>query len=169
MFKNDNKMSIIQSLIVHDSIGKRKIVLDQIREGLQTLGFGSRMSANPDIFEELFVPCNNISSESVKQILTFPTNLRESEESVREYTLHYIESVATSKDLKDFLIFATGAPCLPEYGLGKIKIEFSNDTSIFSSICLNKITFPQEFPDRETFIGAIRAVCDNAGKAFTSV
>ena len=35
-FQTDNKMSVIQNLIVHDAIGKRKVVMDQLREGLQT-------------------------------------------------------------------------------------------------------------------------------------
>ena len=50
---------------------------------------------------------------------------------------------ATPEALKEFLTFATGAPCLPEFGLGIIKIEFHDVTSIFSSTCLKKITFPQ--------------------------
>ena len=47
VFQNDNKMKVIQNLIIHDAIGKRKVVLDQLREGLQTLGFGARLSAYP--------------------------------------------------------------------------------------------------------------------------
>ena len=76
---------------------------------------------------------------------------------------------ATCESLKDLLIFATGAPCLPDFGLGRITVEFSDDSSIFSSTCLKKITFPRKFPDNDTILAAICGVCDNAGRAFTSI
>jgi len=59
-------MTVIQSLIIHDAIGKRKILLDQLREGLKTLDFGLRMSARPDLFKELFVACNTLDIKKVK-------------------------------------------------------------------------------------------------------
>lgn len=31
------------------------------------------------------------------------------------------------------------------------------------------VTFPKNFPYKATFLSALEAVCDNAGKAFTSV
>ncbi|KAK3742388.1 hypothetical protein QZH41_012021 [Actinostola sp. cb2023] len=51
---NDNKMRVIQSLIVHDVIGRPKIVLDQLVEGLKTLGFQAKMKEYPELFQELF-------------------------------------------------------------------------------------------------------------------
>ena len=48
-------MRVIRNLIVHDAIAKPKMALDQLREGLKTLGFGKRMELYPDIFRELFV------------------------------------------------------------------------------------------------------------------
>ena len=52
-----------------------------------------------------------------------------------------------------------------DFGLGRIKVE----SSIFSSTCLKKITFPRKFPDKDTFLAAIHAVCNSAGRAFTSI
>ncbi|XP_067021949.1 G2/M phase-specific E3 ubiquitin-protein ligase-like [Acropora muricata] len=49
---NDNKMRVIRNLIVHDAIAKPKMVLDQLRGGLKTLGFGKRMELYPDIYIE---------------------------------------------------------------------------------------------------------------------
>ena len=65
-FQNDNKMKLVQGLIVHDAISKCKIVLDQLREGLQTLGFGARLSVLPDLFKELFLAGDDITAKKVK-------------------------------------------------------------------------------------------------------
>ena len=48
-------MMVIQSFIIHDSIGKPNIVLDQLHEGLSTLDFQEKMKKFPTLFEELFV------------------------------------------------------------------------------------------------------------------
>lgn len=163
-------MKVIQSLIVHDAIGKRKIVLDQLREGLQTLGFGARLSVLPDLFKELFVAgeAEEIAANKVKECLTFPAELSDEECTIKVCLEEYIMT-ATQESLKDLLIFTTGAPCLPHFGLGRITVEFTDDSSIFSSICLNKITLPRKFPGNDTFLAAIHAVCNNAGRAFTSI
>ena len=71
--------------------------------------------------------------------------------------------------LEAFLTFATGAPCLPEFGLGRIRIEFEDAGSLFSSTCTNNVTLPRSFPDKDTFLVALQAVCDNSRKAFTSI
>ena len=76
---------------------------------------------------------------------------------------------ATPDILKVFLTFATGAPCLPEFGLGRIRIESEEAGSIFSSTCTKNVILPRSFSDKDTFLAALQAVCDNSGKAFTSI
>lgn len=162
-------MRVIQSLIVHDAISKPKILLDQLREGLQTLGFGVRMHLYPDLFKELFVAGEEeLHGRDVKKLLVFPLELSDAESNIMEYMGEYLLA-ATPKELKAFLIFATGAPCHPHFGLGKINIKFDDVESILSSTCTQNVNLPRNFPDKETFMAAIRAVCDNAGKAFTSI
>lgn len=156
-------------MIVHDAIGKPKIVLDQLREGLQTLGFGDRLKQHHEIFQELFVAGNKeIKGDQVKMILAFPADMSDDEKKTKLFLEEFIAS-ATPQALKEFLTFATGAPCLPEFGLGTITIEFSDVPSVFASTCLKKLTFPKKFPDKDMFAAAVQAVCNNAGKAFTSV
>ena len=58
--QNEHKLKIIQLLIIHDEIGGWKIVLDQIAERLNALGFRNRMKEHPGKFQPLFV----LSSES---------------------------------------------------------------------------------------------------------
>ena len=98
----------------------------------------------------------------------FPSEASDEQKTILEYMSEFIVA-ATSMVLKAFLTFSTGAPCLPDYGLGRIRIEFDDVESIFSSTCLRKVTFPKKFPDKATFLSALEAVCDNGGKAFTSV
>ena len=126
-------MRVIQSLIVHDAIGKPKILLDQLREGLQTLGFRSRMQVYPELFKELFVAGEKeMKGSDIKEILMFPSEMSDPEKTIIEHMTEFIVG-ATPDILKAFLTFATGAPCLPEIGLGRIRIEFEDAGSIFNS------------------------------------
>ena len=52
----------------------------------------------------------------------------------------------------------------PDLGLGKINVEFSDDSSISSSTCRKKTTYRTKCPDNPTFLAAIHALCDNAGE-----
>ena len=162
-------MRVIQSLIVHDATGKPKILLDQLREGLQTLGFGSRMQVYPELFKELFVAGEKeMKGSDIKEILMFPSEMSDAEKTIMEHVTEFIVG-ATPDILKAFLTFATGAPCLPEFGLGRIRIEFEDAGSVFSSTCTKNVTLPRSFPDKDTFLAALQAVCDNSGEAFTSI
>lgn len=169
IFQNDNKMRVIQSLIIHDAIGKPKILLDQLRQGLHTLEFGSRMQLHPELFKELFVAGEKeIQGSDVKGILMFPSEMSDAEKDIMEHMTKFTLG-ATPDVLKSFLTFATEAPCLPDFGLGRIRIEFDDVDSILSSTCTKNITLPRNFPDKDTFLVALQAGCDNCGKAFTSI
>lgn len=50
-FQNDNKKRVIQGIIIHDVIGRSKIILDQLGEGLAVLGFHAKMAEYPEMFE----------------------------------------------------------------------------------------------------------------------
>lgn len=150
LFQNDNKRRVLRSLIVHDAIAKPKMVLDQLREGLRTLGFGERMEKYPDTFKELFVAGEKIlTADDIKGQLQFPSELTPEEENIKKYMLQFIND-ASVEDLKSFLAFATGSPTLALFGLGTIKIEFSDRESIFSSTCTFCVTIPNSFPDQAT-------------------
>ena len=79
--------------MIHDIIGKPKIVLDQLREGLATLGFGTEMLQHPEEFEELFVHDNNVlESGSIIGSLQFPTVLSSDESTTHDYLINsYME------------------------------------------------------------------------------
>lgn len=52
--KEDNKLGVRQSLILHVTVLKRKAALDQFRKGLATLGVLAEIEKNPAEFEKLF-------------------------------------------------------------------------------------------------------------------
>lgn len=143
---NDNKMRVIQSLIVHDAIGKPKILLDQLREKFQTLGFRSRMQVYPELFKELFVAGEKeMKGSDIKEILMFPSEMSDAEKTIMEQMTEFIVG-ATPDILKAFLTFATGAPCLPEFGLGRIRIEFEDAGSIFILYLHKDCNLAKKFP-----------------------
>ena len=52
----DSKLDVLQSLMLHDILVKRKCILDQLRKGLFTLGVLIEIEYNnPSLFEEFFV------------------------------------------------------------------------------------------------------------------
>lgn len=162
-------MRTIQNLIVHYSIGKRKIVLHQLREGMKILGFADAMKKHPELYKVLFVAGEaELQNSKVTTKLDFPVELSAEEETTKGYLLQFI-SEASENDLKSFLTFATGAPKLPLFGLGNIKVDFSDRDGIFSSTCLFHVTFPRSFPDQATFSSSLLGVCENSGKAFSTV
>ena len=162
-------MSVIQSIIIHDVIGRPKIVLDQLRDGLGALGFGARMKDFPDLFQKLFVPGETeLKSADVINVLNFPASLSEEEETTKNHLLGFLQK-AEAKILQDFLVFTTGAPCLPNFGLGKIDVKFDSDPSIFASTCLQSLTLPKSFPDEATFALTMKATISSASISFNCV
>ena len=136
----------MKSIIVHDSIGKPKIVLDQLREGLHTLGFGDEMKKYPDIFQPLFVFAEaDLKGMLVVDVLRFPECMNSDETNTRNFLTAYL-SEAGQETLENFLVFTTGAPSLPNFGLGSIEVKFDE---VPSNLCLYMFTgshLPQNLP-----------------------
>ena len=161
-------MRVIQSIIIHDVIGRPKIVLDQLRDGLATFGFGTKMKF-PDLFQQLFVPGEaELKGAHVITLLNFPPSLSEDETTTKGYLLEFLKK-AEAKMLQEFLVFTTGAPCLPNFGYGKIDVKFGSDPLIFASTCLQSLTLPKNFPDKTTFSSSIKASINTTGRSFNCV
>lgn len=162
-------MKIIHSIIIHDAIGRPKIVLDQLREGLCTLGFATMMSEFPELFEPLFVHTDqDLTGGDVINILAFPLSMDETESTSQEYLIRLLHQ-ADKETIANFLIFKTGAPCLPDFGLGKIEVKFDDVQSMFASTCFQSLTLPRSFPDESTFITMFKAVVNTMSKSFNCV
>ena len=88
-------MRVIRNLIVHDAIAKPKMVLEQLRKGLKTLGFGRRMELYPDIFKELFVAGDReVTADDIKSQLQFPSDLNQNDENIKEYLLQFLKDAS---------------------------------------------------------------------------
>lgn len=123
MFQDSNKIMVLQGIIVHDLLGRPKIVLDQVREGLAVLTFGKTMNKYPELFQKLFVPQDKeFSAEDVIRVLDFPKTVNADETIIENYLVEFLQ-IASPETLKQFIVFATGASCLPNFGLGKIEIK----------------------------------------------
>ena len=124
----------------------------------------------PDLFQRLFVPGETeLRSADVINVLNFPASLKEEEEATtKNHLLGFLQN-AEAKILQDFLVFTTGAPCLPNFGLGKIDVKFDSDPSIFSSTCLQSLTLPKSFPDEATFALSMKATIGSASISFNCV
>lgn len=82
-------------MIVHDVLGRPKIVLDQIREGLQTLTFVSKTKQYPELFQELFVPHDKECSHSdVIKVLEFPQTMTADETTIQGYLIEFLQTAS---------------------------------------------------------------------------
>ena len=104
----------------------------------------------------------------VIKVLEFLQTMTADETSIQGYLIEFLQT-ASKETLTQFLVFTTGTPRLPNFGLGNIDVKFDNVTSIFASTCLMAITFPQAFPNQETFASSIEAVLTSKTKSFNCV
>ena len=70
-FQKSTKNLISQNLIVHDILGKPKILYNQIRKGLKNLGVLDQLEKNPDLFSKLFLTKEKLTSEEVMKVMKY--------------------------------------------------------------------------------------------------
>ena len=95
-------------------------------------------------FEELFVVKAKLTSTNIFKTLSFQDKVNADKENTKQFLLGYFENFS-NEQLKNFLVFSTGAPVIPVFGTGKIQINFGLTTSIFASTCLKSVTLPKDF------------------------
>ena len=142
---------------------------ERLSEGLGILGFGEQMKRYPCFFDELFVHGgDSLSGVDVIKLLEFPASMSADETSTQTNLEDFL-MIVDKEDVENFLIFVTGAPRLPNFGMGKSKVKFDNTTAIFSSTCLESVTFPRSFPDKEAFISSLNSVINTVTKSFNCI
>ena len=104
----DNKLDVLQSLMIHDILVKRRSVLDQFRKGLSTLGFLAEMEHNPSLFEEFFVHQGVLSNDFVISCLHFQESrdLETIGDRVYQMLQTFLRNLSLD-GLKNFLKFVT--------------------------------------------------------------
>ena len=105
----DNKLDVLQSLMIHDILVKRKSILDQFRKGLSTLGFLAETEHNPSLFEEFFVHQGVLSNDFVISCLHFQES--RDLETIGDRVYQMLQTFLRNLSLdgrKNFLKFVTG-------------------------------------------------------------
>ena len=121
---------------MYDVLGKRKISYDQIRKGLKNLGVLDQLGKNPDLFSELFVTKEKLTSEEVMKVLKFDNDVSEKN---KEFLNRFLQKCSESK-LQEFLLFVTASKQLPL--VSKIIVKEDNSNAIFGHTCVFTIVLP---------------------------
>ena len=166
----DNKLDVLQSLMIHDILVKRKSILDQFRKGLSTLGFLAEIEHNllPSLFEEFFVHQGVLSNDFVISCLHFQESrdLETSGDRVYQMLQTFLRNLSLD-GLKNFLKFVTGTSEVSMSNLPhRISVSCHSGDSIFASTCLLELKLPNHFQNYTAFDLAIRTVIE--GSSFTT-
>ena len=136
------------SLIV---LTKRKVVLDQFREGLKLLGVLDQITPHPKLYEKLFVAVNEYDATDVLDKICFVNP--DGNNHLVTYFKRYI-SGKVSEYLLKFIIFCCGGCVLPTK---PIKVGFYFRESFFVSTCSFKLDCSNAFTSFEEFENAFDA------------
>ena len=154
-FKKSTKNLISQNLIVYDVLGKRKISYDQIRKGLKNLGVLNQLERNPDLFSELFVTKEKLTSEEVMKVLKFDNDVSEKN---KEFLNRFLQKCSESK-LQEFLLFVTASKQLPL--VSKITVKEDNSNALFGHTCVFTIVLAS-FSTYEDFEVALLSLLNSS-------
>lgn len=128
----------MQSVILHDVIGKRVAALQQIRKGFKILGFLDVLAENPQLFEIFFIHNEKaLSSDLLIEKLKFDES-KEVSKGTHDFLIKYLAE-SCSEQLEKFLVFTTGCRALPQ---GKIDVKYTDGSSFFASTCLFELHVP---------------------------
>lgn len=85
-----NKDEIVQFIMCHFVLNKRKVLLDQLQEGLKTLNVLDEMKARPLLFARLFVHQEgSVTPQRVNEVLTFPDG--DDHKDTKDMVIHFID------------------------------------------------------------------------------
>ena len=164
----DNKLDVLQSLMLHDILVKRKSILDQLRKGLSTLGVLAEIEYNPSLFEQFFVNQGGLSTDFVLNCLHFQDSCQRNviDDGVYQMLQTFVKSLSVV-EVKNFLKFVTGTSevsmsTLPHH----ISVSCYSGDSIFASTCLLELKLPNHFSNYSSFDSAMRTVIE--GSSFTT-
>lgn len=80
----------MQCILCHFVLNKRKVLLDQLKEGLKTLGLLVEITDHPEILAPLFIWTeNSVNAKIVKSKLRFPH--LSGDHVVKHMLLHFID------------------------------------------------------------------------------
>ena len=162
----DNKLDVLQSLMLHNILVKKMAILDQFRKGLPILGLLDEIQRKPEMFEEFFVYQGIVSNDSVAGSLHFPASEVKNAQRVFQLLQTFIRN-CNADGLDDFLRFVTGTRCSAKSILPRrITVSRESTNSIFASPCLMELKRPNHFKNYAEFEAAVHSVI--GGNTFTT-
>ncbi len=153
MFLVQNRLHVLQTLILHNTIIKHKAALDQLRKGLSTLGLLCEIEKEPTKFKKFFVHEDEDISSYVKGL--FQVEEASNGKPQVQMLYRYIEN-ANKEDLAALLAFLTGSWS-----------GIENIEGFFASTCILLFYLPSYLENYEEFEGSINAVLN--GTKFTTL
>ena len=143
-----------------------KVIVDQLRKGLQLLGLLREISRYAEFYRHFFVQTDRFSAVEVIAKIEYPKSDSQKQEDphIRSYKETFISS-SSSECLKVFLVYSTGGHYLSNK---KISLVASRRNNFFNSTCSFKIECPQ-FASYKEFETAFVGVINPDGKKFNFV
>ena len=90
---------------MHFALSKKKVLLNQLREGLKTLGVLEEAIKHPLLFQKLFVTTeSDLVPGEVKAILKFPEQMGVTEVETREMLLQFIADCSIDSKERFFVV-----------------------------------------------------------------
>ena len=161
------KARVIQGILMYEITAKRKVALDQLRNGLKILGVLDEMQRYPQLFERAFTHNKpDLTSESVNDYLKFPADLTE-QENVKCMMKRFIDE-SESDRLTQFMQYCTGSKSIPLVHNFQIQIKFESEGYFHSSTCTFTLTIPNNIVSYGLLETALNSVIANSGKIFTT-
>jgi hypothetical protein len=167
LVQENNKLQIVQSLLMHGIFLKRKAALDQMRKGLSILSVLEEMEKSPEKFQPLFVyQDKDIDANFVISLFRLPDESVSSVKNFVEMLLAFIRK-ANKEMLCQFLCFVTGCTSTAALTPGCVDVSVEDIPEIFISTCVLELRLPLHFSCVEQFDTCISAVIGSS--TFTTV
>ena len=144
-------------MIIDEVYSKRKLLYDQIREGLKLLQFSDVLLHNESLLRKYFVP-------DFDEFVGLENFLINGDEKHRGYFTKFVQEMDNAI-LLELCLSATGKREIPRK---KIKISFEGEEIVHSSTCDSSITFPK-FESYELFKTCAIASTEGEGIQFNSI
>ena len=85
-----NKQLLLESLMLHTVLSKKKVVLDQLRKGLQILNVLDEITKRPRLFENLFLSSPNVCDVTAERVISSLNFSINQSCATRDHLLQYI-------------------------------------------------------------------------------
>ena len=163
------KEKIIQSVVMYEVISKRKMALDQLRKGLNTLGVLDEMSKHPHLFESVFTfkPVE-LTPAIVKECLKYPDELSDQAQETKMMMNRFVDQSSSAR-LMQLMQYCTGSKMMPSVQNFAINVHFHSEDYISSSTCTFTLLIPDHFHSYGLFELSLNSAFSSSGKSFTSV